>query len=377
MASTFRDKRRLLWGLLTLALIVATAFAPPAFAAPDPVRTGLARLKLSAPFKKQLKRNKVSLTPRLFEVVGGTIDPATGSGSLSLGGKLRFEHGDEEVALRKVRLRLGGSGALKAGGKRLFRLAGGSALRDGFGTDIRGLTVSLVGGSARALNRKLGVNSFHRGTVGSMTISTQPLTLGVISGMASMRLGSGPGSVGSKLAAHCVDPSIGVSAIPPATETGPGTTFYFPVTSGNLSPIGMAGVVSQGGGIQLDNGGSGLPAACPTSNDVTIRIFDLQGDLDNRSVKSIAVVSGPGSPLASLGLDAASAIDLPIDITDTWFNPDPVNLSIESNGSAVSIDAFSASMLNFVIPQPAPVDPSMEFRPGDLFGTIGISARLR
>ena len=377
MALLFTHNRRPLWALMATTLVAALTFATPASAAPDPVRTGLVRLKLSAAFEKQLERNRVSMKPKLFEVVGGTVDPATGTGSLKLGGRLRFERGDTEVAFKKARLSLGTGGALKAGRVKLFRVARGPAIRNGFGTDFRSLGLTLLGAGARKLNRELGLHSLHRGKAGAFTVSLQPLTLGVKSGTASLKPGVGPGSVTSKLAAHCVDPGTGMSAISPATQPdGPNTTIFFPITSGNLSPIGMAGLVSQGGGIQLDNGGSGLPAGCPLSNDVTIRIVDLQGDLDDRSVTSTALVSGPGSPVSSLG-EVGSETDLPIDITDTWFNPDPVNLAIESNGSTISIDALSASMLNFVLPQPPPADPGMEFMAGDLFGTIGISARLR
>jgi hypothetical protein len=132
-------------------------------------------------------------------------------------------------------------------------------------------------------------------------------------------------------------------------------------------------VISQSGGIQLADGGSGLAPGCSSSNTVTIRISDLSADLLNRLVTANVSISGPGSPFG----DFNAGISFPLDISDTWVNPDPEALSLLSNGTAIELNPVAALMLNRFFPQPAPGDPAMEFQAGDGMGTVGLSVRVR
>jgi hypothetical protein len=366
--------RRLLAGLVAVTLTAALAVVPAALAARDPVRVGSFHLRLSDAFKKQLSRHGVSMTPKSFEIRGGAIDPITGNGLLKLRGRLTFKHGDEKLPFKRVTATLGSGGVLKAGGVKLFRLGGGTVSRNGFGANIKGIRLTFLKGAAKGLNRKLGLSSLRRGTAGSLSVSAQPQTVEVVSGTTSVEPALGAGSVSSKLAAHCVDPNSGVSVIAPGMQPGgPGTTFFFPVSFGTISPIGADGVVQQAGGLQLANGGAGLPPDCPASNNLTIRLSDFSADLLHRTVSAHVAISGSGSPLGDLD----AAIIFPLDISDAWVNADPFNLAVASNGTAIRLNPFAAATLNLLLPQPSPADPNMQFADGDLFGISGISVAVR
>lgn len=359
---------------IALSLAAVLLLAPDAFGAGDPVRTASFQLKLSTAFKTQLKKHGVAITPTSFSAKSGAIDPITGVGSLSLAGSLRFEHGDKKAVYRHLAVTLGPGGVLKGNGTKLFSLRGVTAKRNGFGADVSGLNIRFLKSAAKKLRRKLDLNSLPAGRAGSFTASEQPQTVEVLSGTASVTPALGPGSLSSKLAAHCVDPNAGVSAIAPGTQPGgPGTTNFFPISFGTISPSGFDGVIQQTGGIQLANGGPGLPSGCPASNNLTIRLSDLSADLRYRTVSSQASISGSGSPLGNID----APISFPIDISDAWLNPDLQALTVTTNGSVIRIDSAAAYFLNLLLPQPPPGDPSMQFADGDVFGTAGFTAQVR
>ncbi len=362
--------------LATVALSLAAllAFAPTAFGAGDPVRAGSFQLKLSQAFKNQLSRHGVAMTPKSFAIKSGSIDPITGAGSLTLSGKLRFKHDHKRVVYGHLNATLGPGGALRGGKTKLFSLHGGTVTRNGFGAEIRGVDLNFLKSAAKKLHKALDLNALRSGDVGSLAVSVQPQTVEVLSGTASVEPALGPGSISSKLAAHCVDPNTGVSVIAPGTQPGgPNTTIFFPVTFGTISPTGLNGVIQEAGGIQLANGGPGLPSGCPASSNFTIRLSDLSVDLLNRTVSAHVALSGSGSPLGNLD----AQISFPIDVNDAWVNPDPQAFVVTANGTVIRLNQSAAYLLNLVLPQPSPGDPSMQFADGDAFGTAGVTVQVR
>src|SRR5882724_8885091 len=127
-ASPFRSARKTPMrprGLLVaLPLVAALVFAPAAFAAVDPIASGPFHLKLARSFHKQLRSNGVAMKPKVFSVEQGSVDPITGTGTLTLSGKLRFKHGHKKVVYKKVTAMLGPNGFLKGGAVKLFNLTG-------------------------------------------------------------------------------------------------------------------------------------------------------------------------------------------------------------------------------------------------------------
>jgi hypothetical protein len=360
--------------IVALSVAALLAFVPTAFGAGDPVRTGSFQLKLSQSFKKQLSNQGVAIKPKSFAIKSGSIDPTTGTGSLTLKGKLRFKHGHKKVVYGHLNATLGPGGALRGGKTKLFGLHGGTVTRDGFGADIGGVDLNFVKGAAKKLRKALDLNLLRSGDAGSLAVSVQPQTVEVLSGTATVDPAVGPGSLTSKLAAHCVNPSTGLSVIAPGTQPGgPNTTIFFPVTFGTISPSALDGVIQQSGGIQLANGGSGLPAGCSASNNFTMRLSDLSVDLLNRTVSAHVALSGSGSPFGNLD----AQISFPIDIDDAWVNPDPQAFVVTTNGTVIRLNSSAAYLLNIVLPQPSPGDPSMQFADGDALGTAGVTVQVR
>ena len=168
--------------LVALLLVAALVFAPTAFGAGDPVASGSFHLKLSRSFQQQLRRNGVAMKPKVFSVEQGSIDPITGTGTLTLKGKLRFKHGHKKVVYNKVTATLGSNGVLKGGGVKLFNLRGGTVVRNGFGADVSGVKASFRKGAAKKINKRLGLHSLHRASAGSLSVSEQPQTVEVTGG---------------------------------------------------------------------------------------------------------------------------------------------------------------------------------------------------
>jgi hypothetical protein len=367
-------RSRLSLATVALSLVSLLAFAPTAFGAGDPVRTGSFQLKLSQAFKNKLSNRGVAITPKSFAIKSGSVDPITGAGSLTLTGKLRFKHGNKRVAYGHLNATLGPGGALRSGKAKLFGLKGGTVTRNGFGAEIGGVDLNFPKSAAKKLRKALDLNLLRSGDAGSLAVSVQPQTVEVLSGTASVEPAVGPGSISSKLAAHCVDPNTGVSVIAPGTQPGgPNTTIFFPVTFGTISPTGLNGVIQQAGGIQLANGGPGLPAGCPASNNFTMRLSDLSVDLLNKTVSAHVALSGSGSPFGNLDVQ----VGFPIDINDAWVNPDPQAFVVTANGTVIRLNWAAAYFLNTVLPQPSPGDPSMQFADGDALGTAGVTVQVR
>lgn len=359
----------------TLSALAALWIAAPAQGAGDPVKSGRFALQLSANFKQRLAKRGVSVAPKSFPIGKGAIDPITGSGSFALTGKLRFRRGGEKVVFNDLSVTLGSSGALRSGHKRLFALSGGSASRQGFGARVDAVQLRFVRGAARKVKRGLGVMGLRAGLAGAATVSEQPATVQVLTGTATLAPDTSPGSVSSKLAAHCVDPAA-ISPIAPASQPGgTGTPYFFPVTGGTISPEGAEGVVQQVGGFQLQNGGSGLPAGCSSSTTVTIRQSDLAVDLRTKHVSSLLDLSGPGVPF---GLSGSVPVGFPYESINATFTADPVTHTVTSGGTVLMLNSVAAYFMNQAFPQPSgSFDPAMEFSTGDTYGTASLTLQVR
>lgn len=365
---------RTLAALVACSLVALLVAAPAALGAGDPVASGTFRLQYSDAFKNHLRHSHVSIKGSSFAVRGGSIDPITGAGSLTLKGKLTFKHRHEKVVFRNLEAKLGSGGVLKSDRTKLFGLSGGSVTRDGFGAEISGVEARFLKSAAKKLRKNLEVHSLRQRSAGKLSVSEQPQTVEIITGTATLTPELGPGSIASKLAAHCIDSNTGVSVIAPGTQPGgSGTTFIFPVTFGTISPSGTSGLIQQTGGIQLVNGGPGLPAGCPASTTVTIQLSDLGVDLEQKMVTAHVVINGPGSPFGNLD----AGINFPIDVSETLINADPDSLAVAANGTVIQLNYAAAYMLNWIFPQPSPGDPSMEFAVGDVFGTAGLTVQVR
>jgi hypothetical protein len=359
-----------------LAVLLTLTLAAPAQGAGDPVKSGQLRLQLSDAFKQRLAKRGIGVSPKSFALGGGTVDPIAGTGSLQLRGKLRFRRSGEKAVFRDLGATVGPGGLLRSGRKPLFALSGGVVTREGFGARITGVQIRLLRGATRSLKRSLGVKRLRPGYAGSASVTQQPATVQVLTGTATLAPDTSPGSVNSKLAAHCIDSSAGISPIAPATQPGgAGTPYFFPVSGGTVSPTGIEGVVQQVGGFQLQDGGSGLPAGCPSSPTVTIRQTDLAVDFLTKNISALLDVSGSGVPF---GLQGIIPVSFPYDSLNATFTADPVSHTVTSGGTVIRLNSLAAYYLNQAFPQPSGgFDPAMEFAAGDSYGTAGLTLQVR
>jgi hypothetical protein len=371
--------------LVAVPLVAVLVFAPAALGAGDPVASGSFHLKLSRSFHKQLRSNGVAMKPRVFSVEQGSIDPITGTGSLTLKGKLRFKHGHNKVAYKKVTATLGPNGFLKGGGVKLFNLTGGTVVRNGFGADVSGVKASFRKGAAKKINKRLGLHSLHRASAGSLSVSVQPQTVEVTGGTAHVvpdsTLTAGSGTVASKLNAHCINFINGNTAIAPGIKddsdpTNP--TYDFPVSGGTISPLGTDGVVNQAGGIQVANARTGgVPSSCNTPVPATLATLQQTGfanNLLNNYISSHVVIGGSVPTVGDQGVGIGSNLDR--NNATVSANPDQHRVTV--NGTVIRFNKGSALFLNQTFPQPASTyNPSMEFVSGDLYGTVDLTVTTR
>jgi hypothetical protein len=376
--------RRMLGFLLAASALIALALAPAAGAAGDPVASGRFDLALSSTFKQQLKAKRVSIRAQGLSVEGGSVDPVSGAGSLKLSGSLKFRHGRSAVVFGKLTATLGPDGALKGSALHrhgaptrasttLFQLSGGSLVRDGFGAKISGMQASFGQGAARNLRRKLGIR-LRSGFAGSLALQTQPETVEVLGGMATVTQDLSPGGVADKLQAHCINPTLGVAPTAAATQPGgPGTPFQIPVAGGTISPNGWtAGQVNLAGGLDIEVGGTGLPAGCPTSSVATIHLQHFAVNVAHRSVLTDFSVGGPYSPFGA----AVISVELQGDTSNATMAADPATHTLTATGAALGLDGASVYVMNTYLPHPSG-GPSTNFAVGDTLGTAAMTVQSR
>jgi len=217
-------------------LVVTSA----AFGAGDPVQSGKLKLKLSSGFKNQLKSNHVSMKPKSFSLTGGTLDPVAGTGTVNLKGKLTFKKGSKKVVYKKLTAKIGSGGYIKGKSGKVFKLKGGKVVRNGFGANVTGVKLSFLKSAAKAINKKLGLHSLHKGSAGTASANNvQPSTVTLVSGSSELVANL---VTFAKFGHHCVNPLApgGITPVAPATAPS-ATSFSFPVTGGSLSPLGTSG----------------------------------------------------------------------------------------------------------------------------------------
>ncbi len=367
--------------LLAATAIAALALAPAANAGGDPVASGHFDLALSPAFKKKLKSKRTWVKVRGVSIEAGSVDPVTGAASLKLSGRLIFQHRHKRAVFANLSATLGPAGTLEGSalnrhGSRkramtLFQLSGGSVAREGFGAKVSGVRATLAPSGAGRLGRRLGVH-LPAGSAGSLVVDTQPETVAVVGGMATVTQDLSPGSIADKLRAHCIDPDGGVSPSGAATEPAAGS-FLIPVAGGTISPDGWtAGKVDLGGGLDVAVGGPGLPAGCPTSAVATIHFANFAVDIAHQSVLTDLSVSGPYSPFG----DTSVQIELQGNTADATMLADPSTHILTASGADLGLDQPSATMMNALLPHPSG-GASTNFAAGDLLGSADMTVRVR
>jgi hypothetical protein len=264
-----KPRRLLIHAAAAAVVAVATGAvaAPTAGATTVQVDAGTTTLTLDQGTTGALGARGISIAPlapaarsrgRLtLPITGGSIDPATGAGSVELAGGLQFRAGGARLELTALTL---GTGATRtvtasAGASRLaafsVSLRGAKVRRRGFDTNLLGARVALTARGAAALNRALHVTAFRRGTaIAAAAIRSQPAELAFRGGATSLAIDPGAAStLGSQ--------GIALTPAAPATLSADGS-IAFPIARGRVNAKTLAGSVTQRGGLTFTKGTSVL-----------------------------------------------------------------------------------------------------------------------
>ncbi len=186
--------------------------------------------------------------------MAGATNGAAGRGALTLDGGFSFDSGARAARVGEILVNTGkGQSTAKIAGTHRI-LAKHGRLRSspaGFGTRIRISDLTLTGGTAATVNRKLNLSGvFHAGQrLGSLTIVAIPESVQIEFGKIAI---GGPETTFSKLE------SLGVQmGIWGASErwAAPGETYFlFPVVPGAVAPDASAGILESeaGDGVSME-----------------------------------------------------------------------------------------------------------------------------
>ncbi|MGV1048022.1 MAG: hypothetical protein ACOYD4_05795 [Solirubrobacterales bacterium] len=390
-------------GILATALFALLAWAPFASAAPNPVASGSTTMTLNSGFTKYLKTfgittSKISPTKlkgakATFTITGGTLDPLTGLGSVTLGGGLKFKAGKKGAPVKALVLdtnkkTLSG----KIGGKKVkvATVAGITTARNGFGSSVTIKKVKLTGSAASALNKKLGYAKgkpkpfLGNKLIASAAAETQPSTLGVqAAGNASLALSIVAQQKLAKVgppACPCapgVEQPFKVNLAPVAptsiVSVGPPTTVAFPIGGGTIGPSGAAGVVQTVGGLTLTQN---LDYPGVEKGVTTLTMGNIWVDLGAKTASVEVIITNPKTPEANLGnLGRASIAD--INLTGATITSDPATHTVSVQNASATLQAVTAETLNqvFIKGLEKTFGPDdVQFAAGDPLGTFSFTA---
>ena len=299
------------------AALTALAAAGSASAATVEVDGGATTLELAPRTARALDELGVAVSPLSpaksgrsgvsFPVSGGSVDPATGAGTIEHRGGLRLRAGSTRVDLRNFTVNAGSTNTIgvRVGRSNLhaFRisLSDAKVTRSGFQTIVSGVKVSLSRRGAAALNEAFGVRAFAGGLrIGTARVRVRPAELAFTGGNTALALDPGT-------AAALAGLNVSVAPAAPATANADGSV-AFPITEGRVNAETLAGSVSHGGGLTLSSGSTSvtvsdfvietapsprLTAALGSSRVdlLTLDLAGLQRSVDGREVTLGGVVA--------------------------------------------------------------------------------------
>jgi hypothetical protein len=362
------------------ALIALLAFAPFASAASDPLASGTTTLTLNQSFFNKLKKNGVKVVrvkkgtvdgrTVTMRVTGGSLDPATGQGTIVVNGGLKFQRGKAAIPFRNLTFDTTKNALNGKAGKKKMKLAtlsGLTATRDGFGVDVSLKSLKLTSGAAKQVNKQLG---FDKGgasasssgssgplkggqVMGGATSTTQPSTV-TLTAAGNAVLIPDPVTFGVKFPAHGVNPLTGITPIAPATEVA-GPAFIFPIAGGTLAPDASAGTVNSAGGIKIKS----------SVNTNTVQFDNLSLDFSLKTVLADNTVNGVLTGRSSIA---------DVDMSKATVTSDSSAKTITVAGAVVKLQSVAAALLNTEFPL---VAPGTDFAAGDSLGTVQFTAHTQ
>jgi hypothetical protein len=372
------------------ALAALLAVAPFASAASDPLASGTTTLTLNKNLFKKLKKagvKTIKVSPGTVKVrtvtlpvLGGSLDPTNGLGTIEQSGGIKFKHGKKSAVVKTIVVDTTTSSInANVAGKnmKLASVSGVSAARNGFGANVTIGSTKLTGKAAKQLNKKLGFTGkqankapFKGGKgMGSALSETQPKTVTVLPG--------GNASLVTSLATDkkLASVLVGIETVAPTTETAPlPPTFAFPITGGTIAPNATSGIVQTGGGLKLHQ------VFVPTEVETTMTLSAIYVDLGAKTATVEVTVESKGiDPKLNLGPLGRSSI-ANISLTGATIKSDPSARTVSVENASATLQAVTAETLNsvFVTPFEAITKSKAEhFVEGDPLGSFSFTAQTQ
>jgi hypothetical protein len=371
------------------ALAALLALAPLASAASDPLAGGTTTLTLNKNLFKKLKKAGVKLikvSPGTVKVrtvtlpvLGGSLDPTNGLGTIEQNGGIKFKHGKKSAVVKTIVFDTTTSSInANVGGKnmKLASASGVSAARNGFGANVTIGSTKLTGKAAKQLNKKLGFTGkqakkapFKGGKgMGSALSETQPKTVTVLPG--------GNASLVTSLATDqkLAEVLVGIETVAPTTETAPlPPTFAFPISGGTIAPNATSGILQTTGGLKLvQEFGPGVETTM-TLNAIYV---DLGAKTATVEVILKSTVSAEINKLGNLGRSSIADISL----TGATIKSDPSARTVSVENATATLQAVTAETLNSVFVTPFETIttlPAEHFAAGDPLGKFSFTAQTQ
>lgn len=338
-------------GVLAAALIALLAVAPFASAAtPNPLASGTTTMTLQKSFTNYLKTFGISVSKispaklsggkATFKVTGGSLE-TNGKGTVNLGGGLKFKAGKLSAPVKGLVLDTNKKSLTgKVGGKKvkIATIAGWSASRKGFGTNLKINKVKLTNAGATQLNKKLG---FSKGKpkpflgnklIAKATSETEPATVNVLP-IGNMTFSGSP-----VLLKKLSNVEVKLQTLGLTQQTG--TVFTGPILGGTVAPTGTAGVVQSGIGLNLVQNLFAGPSTTITLGGMYVDLAAKTATVEVVA-SSTAVDPATGKKPLDLGNLGRSSI---ADITLTGVTADPTTRTVAISAAAV-LQPVSAEVL--------------------------------
>ncbi len=373
------------------ALAALLALAPFASAASDPLASGTTTLTLNKNLFKKLKKagvkvikvspGTVKVRTVTLPVLGGSLDPTNGLGTIEQSGGIKFKHGKKSAVVKTIVFdTTTNSINANVAGKnmKLASVSGVSAARSGFGANVTIGSTKLTGKAAKQLNKKLGFTGklakkapFKGGKgMGSALSETQPKTVTVLPGNTATLVTSLPTDI--KLAKV----GVTIATIPPATEPvkTPPPAYAFPIGGGTIAPNATGGIVQTTGGLALNQ------VFVPTEVETTMTLGAIWIDLGAKTATvEVSVASKGIDPKLNLGPLGRSSI-ANINLTGATIKSNPSARTVSVENASATLQGVTAETLNsvFVTPFEAITKTSAEhFAEGDPLGTFSFTAQTQ
>jgi hypothetical protein len=393
-------------GILATALIALLAFAPLASATPDPVGGGSTTVTLKGNFVNYLKTfgikvqkigpAKLNGKKATFTNTGGSVDPTTGQGEVTLGGGLKFKAGKKTAPVKALVLNTTKKALFaKVAGKKMkfATVAGWSQARNGFGVNITVKKLKLTGSAASALNKKTGYQKgkpkpfLANKLMAQAKSDVQPSTVAVLpGGNATLALSAQAveklSKVGPEVAPGFWPFEVKLATVAPTTVTvpGPPPTVAFPISGGTMGPSATSGVLQTIGGLTLSQN---LEALGPNGNgQTTLTLGNIWVDMGTKQASVEVSVTSTATneetkKAANLGnLGRASIADLVIGPVTI----DSATRTISVTNATATLQAVTAETLNSVFIKPIEKEAGpddVQFAAGDPLGTFSFTAQTQ